>query len=285
MAAQMADRRVGPWGLTAPELSAASGLPEEDARRLLEDPEAALAELYELAAQRARKVVERSDRPRARWLERTRSTVAALLDLLDRDRAVMQVLLLYATGGGERLRDRREELLGQCCAFLCLDAQARGDSAAPLTRPSAEGALGAACGLLQNLLLAEPPQAALDAYGAVLSVLALPCLGPAAARRELERPAPRLHARRRGPRPVLDASPISRRLTPRMRSVMQAIAEHPGASNREVAELAGMLDQGQISKLLSRLHRRGLIEKLGDRRGRGAPNSWVLSELGEQVLL
>jgi DNA-binding PadR family transcriptional regulator len=66
--------------------------------------------------------------------------------------------------------------------------------------------------------------------------------------------------------------------------VLSAIAAYPGASNREVADRAGIVDQGQVSKLLNRLQARGLITKIGEGRTRGAPNSWCLSERGELVL-
>ena len=73
------------------------------------------------------------------------------------------------------------------------------------------------------------------------------------------------------------------RLTHRTACVLRAIAEHPGASNREVANLAGIVDQGQISKLLSRLENLELIVNVGQGGYRGAPNAWTLSPRGEQV--
>jgi DNA-binding MarR family transcriptional regulator len=66
--------------------------------------------------------------------------------------------------------------------------------------------------------------------------------------------------------------------------VLSAIADYPGASNREVAERAGVVDQGQISKLLARLEARGLIAKIGEGRTRGAPNAWRLTERGESLM-
>ncbi len=73
------------------------------------------------------------------------------------------------------------------------------------------------------------------------------------------------------------------RLTYRTARVLTAIAEYPGASNREVATRAGIVDQGQVSKLLGRLLRLGLIANTGDDTSRGAPNAWRLTELGERV--
>ncbi len=73
------------------------------------------------------------------------------------------------------------------------------------------------------------------------------------------------------------------RLTYRTLLVLSAIAEAPGASNRQVADVAGVHDQGQISKLLSRLERLGLIENTGAGQPNGEPNAWTLTTKGVQV--
>ena len=62
--------------------------------------------------------------------------------------------------------------------------------------------------------------------------------------------------------------------TYRTERVLEAIARHPGASNREVADFAGVLDEGQISKLLKRLESLGLIENTGEGQPKGKPNAW-----------
>jgi DNA-binding PadR family transcriptional regulator len=62
------------------------------------------------------------------------------------------------------------------------------------------------------------------------------------------------------------------------------IAKHPGASNREVADAAGVLGEGQISKLLKRLEKLGLIENTGEGQPKGKANAWRLTPWGKQVL-
>jgi hypothetical protein len=47
--------------------------------------------------------------------------------------------------------------------------------------------------------------------------------------------------------------------------------------------LAGVKDQGQISKLLARLERNGLIQNTGRGQTRGAPNEWRLTPAGQKV--
>jgi hypothetical protein len=58
----------------------------------------------------------------------------------------------------------------------------------------------------------------------------------------------------------------------------------PGPSNRQIAKQAGIKDEGQISKLLTRLEEVGLAEVTG--RGRhipGEPYAWNLTVKGREV--
>jgi hypothetical protein len=70
--------------------------------------------------------------------------------------------------------------------------------------------------------------------------------------------------------------------------VLAAIGElsesHP-PSNREVAERAGITDQGQISKLLRRLEGHSLIENTGVGHSKGGANAWGLTVQGVMVRL
>jgi DNA-binding MarR family transcriptional regulator len=73
------------------------------------------------------------------------------------------------------------------------------------------------------------------------------------------------------------------RLTYRTLMVLSAIGMEPGASNRRVGEAAGVHDQGQISKLLGRLEKLGLIHNIGNGQPRGEPNAWTLTPRGQEV--
>jgi chromosome segregation and condensation protein ScpB len=92
-------------------------------------------------------------------------------------------------------------------------------------------------------------------------------------------PAPRV-VRRPHADPLRD---LDMRLTYRTVRVLVAVAAEPGASNRRIAEAAGVSDQGQISKLLARLQHLGLITNMGEGPAKGEPNSWTLTDTGSQV--
>jgi AcrR family transcriptional regulator len=85
---------------------------------------------------------------------------------------------------------------------------------------------------------------------------------------------------------AVHAMPLFRR-TYRTLRVIQAVGElsarGAGASNREVAEHAGISDSGQTARVLARLEGLGLIENSVLWPGRGEANSWRLTAWGEAV--
>ena len=128
-------------------------------------------------------------------------------------------------------------------------------------------------------------------------MIVLPYLGPSAARRELARPAPAVPVRVPTARVSRDASSVRAaadplegvpmRLTYRTSRVLEGVAELAGQgsdpSNRQVGEFAGIPDAGQVSKLLRRLERLGLLANGGPGHLKGEPNAWRLTTQGEQV--
>src|SRR5262249_14861075 len=124
--------------------------------------------------------------------------------------------------------------------------------------------------------------------GELTAMIVLPYLGAAAARREQQRPAP--VSRTVGEQPSQDAARVDplggvgMRFTYRTVRILEGALEHPGASNRELAEFAGIQDQGQVSKLLARLQHRELLAKDCVGHGKGEPNAWSLTAKGEQVV-
>jgi AcrR family transcriptional regulator/DNA-binding MarR family transcriptional regulator len=73
------------------------------------------------------------------------------------------------------------------------------------------------------------------------------------------------------------------RLTVRTYAVLQAVAAHPGVSNREVSDLVRVADQGQISRLMARLEERGLLENAGGQ-VQGVAKAWRLTSQGQEVV-
>jgi DNA-binding MarR family transcriptional regulator len=116
----------------------------------------------------------------------------------------------------------------------------------------------------------------------LMSTIVLPYLGPAAAAKELTRKPP--ECAEATPAPQRDpVKALGMRLTYRTARTLSVIAEAPGRSNLELTALVGISDQGQMSKLLSRLARLGLIENTGAGSERGAANAWRITPGGREL--
>ncbi len=219
------------------------------------------------------------------WREGIRSGLARLLLLLDEEPGLAKVCVVEALGAGPRLLERRARVLEELAEVID-----RGRSLASATHQppalTAEGVVGAVFTVLHTRLFEGAKEPLTDLLGPLMSMIVLPYLGARAASSEMSKPALKPH---RGSRPSAlsrtkdPLGGLNMRLTHRTVRVLTAIAQHPGASNREIAEGSGIADQGQISKLLTRLARLELVENTGDGQERGASNAWHLTPRGEQV--
>jgi hypothetical protein len=146
---------------------------------------------------------------------------------------------------------------------------------------AAEGAVGAVLAIIHRRL--RTGHDSLTALlGELMSAIVLPYLGVQAAHKELQKPAPQIKAKKHTPHgDALEG--LDMRITYRTVRVLIAIGSNPGASNREVASAAGIADQGQVSKLLTRLESLGLIHNDGVGQVRGAANAWALTPRGLEV--
>jgi AcrR family transcriptional regulator/DNA-binding MarR family transcriptional regulator len=222
------------------------------------------------------------------WRERIRGGLWVILSFFDREPALARVCVMQALRGGPRVLDRREEILKSLATLL---DEGRGES--PESRRcsalTAEGLVGAAFGIVHARLLRGERQPLTGLVGELMSLIVLPYLGAAAARREQTRLSrrptsqpSRVSAGLQSDRdPLLD---VPMRLTYRTARVLECIDAHAGISNRAVAEQAGISDQGQVSKLLARLERLGLTANTGVGHAKGEPNAWSLTPLGCQVV-
>jgi AcrR family transcriptional regulator len=222
------------------------------------------------------------------WRERVRVGLWTILSFFDREPVLARVCVVQALRADPGLLGRREEILAQLAAVLDegRGEGPRGGECSPLT---AEGLVGAAFAIVYARLLRGEHEPLTGLVGELMAMVVLPYLGPAAARREHTRPLPASSLEGRGvsvgaPRGAPDPfAGVQMRLTYRTARVLEGIAECPGASNRMAADRAGITDPGQISKLLRRLERLGLLANTSSGHLSGEPNSWRLTGKGELV--
>ncbi len=253
--------------------------------------EACLAALLDEAAERVQRELVAADLGALGWRERVRGGLWAILSFLDREPALARICVVQALHGGPEVLERRERILARLVDVLD-EGRGEGPRGEECTLVTAEGLVGGALGVVYARLRSRDPRPLTGLLDELMGMIALQYLGPRAARREQRRSTPTP-----APRPVPHSGPastrvdmendpldeVNMRLTYRTARVLACIAELPGASNRAVADSAGVSDPGQISKLLRRLERLGLAVNTGGGHHSGEPNAWELTPLGAKV--
>ncbi len=221
----------------------------------------------------------------ASWIDSVRAALYALLAYLDDSPRLARFMVVESLAGDPPMLARRARLLDDLSRALESRRPASDTemSAAPF---GADAVVAAVAAILHGRLAEDPISRLRDLGGSLMAVIVLPYLGVDAARGELSR-----HSTQSETSADIEtatdsgvAERLGMRVTFRTFQALDAIAEHPGLSNREVAREAGIGDEGQASRLLSRLSRLGLIES-GERSrsGRGS-RSWRLTGIGRKVL-
>jgi len=223
------------------------------------------------------------------WRERVRGGLWTILSFFDREPALARVCVVQASRGGPEVLKRREEILARLTSVVD-EGRLKGARGAECTPLTAEGLVGAAFTIVYARLLRGERKPLTDLQGDLMGMIVLPYQGAAAARREQARPAPPV--RRRPPvTSAVAATPtatdplggVSMRLTYRTARVLEGVADHTGASNRQISDYAGIRDPGQVSKLLRRLEILELLANSSGGHAKGEPNAWTLTAKGEQV--
>jgi AcrR family transcriptional regulator len=303
----------GYLGAAVAPVVARAGVSRRTFYELFEGREDCFLAAFEWGVSQARGVMVEAYGTQRSWRDRVRHALAALLGFLDAEPELARVCVIEALGAGRLVLARRGQMLDELTAALDADApQARGTVGKPLL--TAEGIVGGAFSVLHGRLLEQRytgdgsprPDAVSDdrasartsggagrpplmgLHSQLMALIALPYLGPRAAGEEFTRSAPQLPPREVA-RAHIDGTGgrllerLDMRLTYRTVRCLLFIDEHPGSSNREIAQGAEISDEGQASKLLGRLTRVGLVAN-SKPRGPGYPNHWTLTPHGEQVL-
>ena len=277
----------GAANVTVARVVARSGVSRRTFYELFEDREDCFLAAFDDVVERiAAVVVPAYERP-GKWSERIRAALTALLEILDDEPGMGRLVIVETLGAGPKALERRRRVLAQVITIVdegrTLTGTGRegkkGDGPPPLT---AEGVLGGVFSLVHSRLLEGKGGPLVELLNPLMGMIVLPYLGAAAARRELQRPVPKVsnNPRRTVPDPLRE---LEMRLTYRTVRVLMAVAANPGSSNRAVGDGAGIKDQGQMSKLLHRLEGLGLIGNDGADRPPGGPNAWRLTERGGEV--
>jgi AcrR family transcriptional regulator/DNA-binding MarR family transcriptional regulator len=280
---------LGAGNVTVGHVVERAGVSRRTFYDLFADGEGCLLAAFESALERAAQRAIPAWQGRGPWHERVRAALFELLCLFDEEPVTAGLLVVETLAAGRIGAELRSQALAKLIHAVDEGRhELKGKS--ELTRLTAEGVVGGALAVLHGRLAHTAGAGRLvELTNPLMSMVVLPYRGAAAARRELQRPLPAPAAASGAdellgpPRsdPFKDAG---MRLTYRTMRVLDTIGEHPGLSNRRVGLLAGIADQGQISKLLARLQRLGLIDTGELSHLKGEPNAWRLTVAGRQVV-
>ncbi len=306
MVEECCERGVG--GVSVAHVVSRSGVSRRTFYETFSDREDCFVAAFERALGLAHERIVDACEGQRSWRERIRTGLVAFLGFLEDEPRLGRVLVHESGAGGPRVLQRRAAAI-ESIAHAVDEGRGESKGAGELSPLTAEGVVGGALGVIHARLLVPGTardvagntarnthaRPLIELAGPLMSTIVLPYLGPAAARRELSRPLAHatpgaVNGSSHLAGGVPEADPFKAagmRLTYRTVRVLMAIAQQggrePGPSNRQIGELAGVVDQGQISKLLHRLQRAGLIENTGVGASKGMPNAWAPTEKGRRL--
>ena len=276
-----------------------------------------LAVLEDIEVQIA-KELQAADLAGLPWRERVRLGLWTVLRFFDREPVLARFCVVESARGDDRMSSYRAGLLERVAGVfaeggeqgLLPAGRVESPESAKVSPLTAEGTAGAVVSILNTRLSTAGRRAAgrpskdvqsvgscSDLHGELMGLIVLPFLGSEAAQLERDRPepaepapaalaAPEPGSDRGGKHLALDPRQPrvpGLRMTYRTALVLEGIAQRPGLSNLDVARYAQINDQGQISKLLARLERHGLVLNTGGGQGQGSPNEWLLTPAGQKL--
>jgi AcrR family transcriptional regulator len=284
---------VQEWGYDGASVGRITGRARVSRRtfyQLFDNREECLLAAWESAVQRIVEEIAMAGLDGLTWRDRVRDGLWVILCVFDRDPAVARLCLVESQRGDSTMLERRQEVIERLAAIVD-EGRDQSSHSERTVSLAAQGVVGAVCQILYSHVLQAEDRSLRDLFGDLMAMIVLPYMGSAVARREQSRPAPTIAI----PETSGESAPgrlhggewladLPVRLTYRTALVLRVLAEHPGLSNRRVAELVGINDQGQMSKLLSRLAGVGLLQNTAvGAHDKGEPNQWFLTTPGQRV--
>ena len=283
---------LGEGGLeavTVGRVCARGGVSRRTFYELFADREACLLAAFESTVEQLTATLAPVYKREGRWGERVRGALTLLLERFDADPDLARLCVVETPRAGPEVLESRRRVLE---ALASIVDEGRGEVRAGVDIPplTAQGIIGGVFSVVLERLLNRAPDGGslplAELTGPLMAMIVYPYLGSVAAKRELERSRPAT-ARPGAPRTQsIAADPfrgLSIRFTYRTARVLATIASEPGASNRHIADHAGIADEGQTSRLLARLRTNGLIENQGQGHIKGEPNAWELTPRGQAI--
>ena len=213
------------------------------------------------------------------WHERVRAALSTLLVFLDEEPGWARLLLGESPVDAGAESDRRQQTIQMLARALVTETRAEEHNSewfVPWPELTAELVVGGVLSVLRKRVLDGAQEPFVELAPSLMAFIMAQYPG-ASANRNAAQTADANDAESR-----LQPGPL--RVTYRTTRVLKAIGDSPGLSNRDIADAAGLTDEGQTSRLLRRLEGRGLVQNVGLGHAHGGPNAWLLTTYGDRVL-
>jgi len=264
-----------------------------------ESPQDCFAAVLDLALEQAGALMLPAFARERRWQDGARDALASLLVFFDSEPQLTRVWFVEAMAAGSWAFQRRQQIAARLRTTIVEYWEGVGDE--PIDPQLAIGLMASVLGLIQTHLANEEPAPLIELLGPLMGLVTAPFMDRRDAAREVQRAdelARDIQAGRseRWSRPAGSSdADVNGEVVPlgdlpailgnptawRARECLLFLADHPGASNREVALGIGVSHQSQISRLLGFLTADELVSKRSE--GIGKRNAWRLTARGEAV--
>jgi AcrR family transcriptional regulator len=237
------------------------------------------------------KLICRAFEGKKTWTDGLRCALAALLSFLDSEPLLARVWLLESLAAGSWALECRERKMKEVLSAIVEPWSPADDGVIPPL--AVEGSFASVLGIVVRHLLDRSPEPLTGLLGPLMGVAVAPYLDQRGVAREVELakrlateirtcPAATDPGSRSGESDLALHGLLRKPTSGRALECLIFLAEHPDASNREVAIGIGVTHRSQISKLLTELAGKGLAVKRSE--GPGKRNAWRLTSAGEEIL-
>jgi AcrR family transcriptional regulator len=258
---------------------ASCGVSEREFYGVFDSTHECLLAAFAQGLARVSRIVEEAARRAQGWHERIRAALSALLVFFDEEPGWARLLLAEpAQASGSQL-ELRQQAVQALARALVTETQAEKNNSGwfvPWPELTAELVVGGVVSVLRKHMLEDAQRPFVELAPSLTAFIIA------------QYPGANANLGPERPENVNDgkAQPLRLpvRVTYRTTRVLSAIGDAPGLSNRDIAEAAGLTDEGLTSRLLRRLEQRNLVQNVGVGHAFGGANAWLLTAYGERVL-
>jgi AcrR family transcriptional regulator len=259
-------------GVTIASVSRRAGVSRSTFYELFEDLDSCVLAVLRQVASRSTALMAKAFAEEGNWEDGVLAALAALLESLDREPLLARVCLLEMLAGSPEVLEHRARELAALNPLVDVGrGQARADGEP--VELAAEASVASVAGILHTRLVTGEAPPFIGLLGQLVGLVVCPYLDPHEVLREVKRGEALAR--------TISEDAASSSSSPIASVQLPAALRHPGASNKAIAAGIGVPHLGQVSELLARLARGGLLRKHAG--GAGRPNQWWLIPHGEQI--